>query len=51
MFLLRILIHEKVSNKNLESHFTMIYSKTIREIFPQKAKGLDPLTKANVREI
>jgi hypothetical protein len=29
----------------------MIYSKTIREIFPQEAKGLDPLTKANVREI
>jgi hypothetical protein len=29
----------------------MIYSKIIREIFPQEAKGLDSLTKANVRKI
>jgi hypothetical protein len=29
----------------------MIYSKIIREIFPQEAKGLDSATKANVRKI
>jgi hypothetical protein len=29
----------------------MIYSKIIREIFPQEAKGLDSPKKANVRKI
>jgi hypothetical protein len=44
-------MREKIQNKNDESYFTMIYSKIIREIFPQEAKGLDSATKANVRKI
>jgi hypothetical protein len=51
MFLLRIFMREKIRNKNHESYFTMAYSKIIREIFPQEAKGLDSPTKANARMV
>jgi hypothetical protein len=51
MFLLRIFMREKIRNKNHKSYFTIIYSKIIREIFPQEAKGLDSPKKANVRKI